>query len=75
MKKIALALTALLAATGAFAQYSGNYTFGGSTTVAPIVYPAIEQFQKAHPGVKISYEAVGSGAGLKGLLSGQFTLS
>ena len=75
MKKIAIALIALMAATGAFAQYSGSYTFGGSTTVAPIVYPAIEQFQKAHPGVKISYEAVGSGAGLKGLLSGQFTLS
>jgi len=75
MKKIVLALIALVAVTGAFAQLSGSYTFGGSTTVAPIAYPAIEQFQKDNPGVKISYEAVGSGAGLKGLLAGQFTLS
>ncbi|HUW71007.1 MAG TPA: phosphate ABC transporter substrate-binding protein [bacterium] len=75
MKKIAFALIALVAVTGAFAQLSGTYTFGGSTTVAPIAYPAIEQFQKENPGVKISYEAVGSGAGLKGLLAGQFTLS
>jgi len=75
MKKIVLAAMALAAATGAFGQFSGTYTFGGSTTVAPIAYPAIEQFQKDHPGVKISYEAVGSGAGLKGLLGGQFTLS
>jgi len=75
MKKIALALIALVAVTGAFAQLNGTYTFGGSTTVAPIAYPAIEQFQKDNPGVKISYEAVGSGAGLKGLLAGQFTLA
>ncbi len=75
MKKIAIAMIALAAATGAFAQYSGTYTFGGSTTVAPIAHPAIEQFQKDNPGVQISYEGVGSGAGLKGLLAGQFTLS
>ncbi|PKL08501.1 MAG: phosphate-binding protein [Spirochaetae bacterium HGW-Spirochaetae-7] len=75
MKKIASIIALTLAATGAFAQYSGNYTFGGSTTVAPIAYPAIEQFQKDNPGVKISYEAVGSGAGLKALLAGQFSLS
>lgn len=75
MKKISLALIALVAVTGAFAQLNGTYTFGGSTTVAPIAYPAIEQFQKDNPGVKISYEAVGSGAGLKGLLAGQFSLA
>lgn len=75
MKKISLALIALVAVTGAFAQLNGTYTFGGSTTVAPIAYPAIEQFQKYNPGVKISYEAVGSGAGLKGLLAGQFSLA
>ena len=75
MKKIAIAMIALAAATGAFAQHSGTYTFGGSTTVAPIAHPAIEQFQKDNPGVQISYEGVGSGAGLKGLLAGQFSLS
>jgi phosphate transport system substrate-binding protein len=75
MKKIALVLAVLAAATGAFAQLSGTYTFGGSTTVAPIAYAAIEQFQKDNPGVKISYEGTGSGAGLAAVLAGQISLA
>ena len=75
MKKTALVLAAIAAATGAFAQLSGTYTFGGSTTVAPIAYAAIEQFQKDNPGVKISYEATGSGAGLTAVLAGQITIA
>jgi phosphate transport system substrate-binding protein len=75
MKKIMFAALAMMAATGAFAQLSGNYTWGGSTTVAPFVYAAIEQFQKDNPGVKISYEATGSGAGLTSLLAGQYSLA
>jgi phosphate transport system substrate-binding protein len=66
---------AVALASGAFAQLSGTYTFGGSTTVAPIAYAAIEQFQKDNPGLKISYEATGSGAGLKALLAGEISLS
>ena len=75
MKKIVVFALILVAATGAFAQLSGTYTFGGSTTVAPIAYATIEQFQKDKPGVKISYEATGSGAGLTALLAGQITLA
>ncbi len=75
MKKRIAAIVLALAALGAFAQMSGTYTFGGSTTVAPIAYAAIEQFQKDNPGVKISYEAIGSGAGLKSLQEGKITLS
>ena len=75
MKRIALALVVLSTAVGAFAQLSGTYTFSGSTTVAPIAYAAIERFQKENPGVKISYEAVGSGAGLKALAAGQASLA
>lgn len=75
MKKILIALLALTVAVGAFAQLSGTVTWGGSTTVAPIAYAAIEQFQKDNPGVKISYEAVGSGAGLKQLLAGTYALA
>jgi len=75
MQRIVLALVVLFATAGAFAQPSGSYTFSGSTTVAPIAYAAIEQFQKAHAGVKISYEAVGSGAGLKALAAGQASLA
>lgn len=75
MKRIAAVLLSLAAVTGAFAQMSGSYTFGGSTTVAPIAYAAIEQFQKDMPGVKISYEGIGSGAGLKSLQEGKISLS
>jgi phosphate transport system substrate-binding protein len=77
MKRIiasALALT-IAAGAGAFAQLSGAYTWGGSTTVAPIAYAAIEQFQKDNPGVKISYEGTGSGAGLVSLLAGQYSMA
>jgi phosphate transport system substrate-binding protein len=75
MKRIMIAALALALASGAFAQLSGNFTWGGSTTVAPFVYAAIEQFQKDNPGVKISYEATGSGAGLTSLLAGQYSLA
>lgn len=75
MKKFLVALLALTIVAGAFAQMTGIYTFGGSTTVAPIAYAAIEQFQKENPGVKISYESIGSGAGLKSLQEGKVTLS
>jgi phosphate transport system substrate-binding protein len=71
MKKIFIFLMVLLS-TAAFAQ---NVTWGGSTTVAPIAYAAIEQFQKDSSGVKISYEATGSGAGVTSLLSGSINLA
>jgi phosphate transport system substrate-binding protein len=75
MKRLFAAALSLALAVSAFAQLSGNYTFGGSTTVAPIAYAAIEQFQKDNPGVKISYEATGSGAGLTALAAGQISLA
>ncbi len=75
MKKIAVLILILALAAGAFAQLSGGYTFSGSTTVAPIAFAAIEQFQKTNPGVRISYEAVGSGAGLKALAAGTASLA
>ena len=75
MKRLLAILASLAAATGAFAQRSGTYTFGGSTTVAPIAYAAIEQFRKENPGVNISYEGIGSGAGLKSLQEGKISLA
>jgi phosphate transport system substrate-binding protein len=75
MKRIIASAFALAIAASAFAQFSGAYTWGGSTTVAPIAYAAIEQFQKDNPGVKISYEGTGSGAGLVSLLAGQYSMA
>lgn len=54
---------------------SGTAAFGGSTTVAPIAYAAIEAMQKDNPDLKISYESVGSSTGIKQLLSGVYSLA
>ncbi len=61
--------------TASKSTLSGTYTFGGSTTVQPIANAAIEQFQKANPNVKISYEGLGSSTGLKQLLAKTVTLA
>lgn len=66
--------SALLSAAGT-GTLSGNYTFGGSTTVQPIANVAIERFVKANPKVKISYEGLGSGTGLKQLSAGTLSLA
>ena len=78
MKKtvsVAVALVLGTACVFAAGKYSGKFTFGGSTTVQPIANVAIEQFVKANPGVKISYEGLGSGTGLKQLAEGTVTLA
>lgn len=63
------------AGSASSSKYTGSYTFGGSTTVQPIANVAIEQFTKANPGVKISYEGLGSGTGLKQLGEGTLSLA
>ena len=75
MKKIIALGFALFVAASAFAQLSGNYTWGGSTTVGPIAEQALGQFQKDNPRIKASYELTGSGAGVKSLLAGQYSLA
>jgi phosphate transport system substrate-binding protein len=75
MKKIMALGLSLALASSAFAQLSGNYTWGGSTTVGPIAQQALEQFQKDNPGLKASYELTGSGAGVQSLLAGQYSLA
>lgn len=54
---------------------AGTYTFGGSTTVQPIANGVIEALVAANPGLKISYEGVGSGTGLKQLSAGTLSLA
>ena len=51
------------------------YTFGGSTTVAPIANAAIAAFTSSRSGLKISYEGLGSSTGLKQLQEGTITLA
>lgn len=87
MKKTLAVIAALVAGALVFAggakdtgaasksTLSGTYTFGGSTTVQPIANAAIEQFVKANPNVKITYEGLGSSTGLKQLLAKTVTLA
>lgn len=83
MKKAILVIMMIaVAVTGAFAGggqestsgLSGDYAFGGSTTVAPIVEAAIEDWQEMYPNVHISYEGVGSSTGIKGIIAGTYSL-
>ena len=53
---------------------SGDFAFGGSTTVDPIITAAIEEWKDMYPQVHISYEGVGSSAGVKGILAGTYSL-
>lgn len=56
------------------APSAGNFAFGGSTTVEPIITAAIEDWSDLYPQVHISYEGVGSSSGIKGVLSGIYSL-
>jgi phosphate transport system substrate-binding protein len=86
MKKLLSLLTVLcVASTLIFAGGSSetstakesitNYTFGGSSTVAPIANAAIPGFENQNPEVKITYETTGSSVGIKNLLAGTFSLA
>lgn len=52
-----------------------NYSFGGSTTLEPIITTAIESFNPESQDIKISYDAQGSSVGIKGLQDGIYTLA
>jgi len=52
-----------------------NYTFGGSSTVAPIIASAIPAFEQGNPSSKISYETLGSSVGIKQLQAGTLSLA
>ena len=88
MKKLLTVLSVLMMAT-TFVFASGsketsstsqkveltNYTFGGSSTVAPIANAAIAGFESQNPNVKVTYETTGSSVGIKNLLASTFTLA
>ena len=82
MKKIlAIIAVAVLFSGNVFAKGSGDmgamagdYAFGGSTTVEPIITAAAETIQEKYPDVYISYDAQGSSVGVKGVISGTYSL-
>jgi phosphate transport system substrate-binding protein len=83
MKKLFLILLVTMTSFALFAQGQGettekqvkNYTFGGSSTVAPIAKSAIPEFEKENPSVKLGYETLGSSTGIKQLIAGTLSLA
>lgn len=80
MKKFAILGALLVVAAVTFAggqgegEFSGDYAFGGSTTVEPVALAAIDVFMEKYDGLNISYDSQGSSVGVKGALSGTYAL-
>jgi phosphate transport system substrate-binding protein len=72
---IVIALSLFAAGRGEKGRdFAGDYAFGGSTTVEPVVLAAIEEFREIYPGARISYDSQGSSVGIKGVLAGTYSL-
>ena len=54
--------------------WSGDYEFGGSTTVEPIMVAAAEIWEERFPGLNLSYDSQGSSVGVRGALEGTYDL-
>lgn len=71
---IAFLGTVLLAVSpvpgAAVADISGNLTLSGAWALYPMALKWVEEFQKAHPGVKIDVQAGGAGKGIADALAG-----
>jgi phosphate transport system substrate-binding protein len=63
IKCVALGLVAVCGAAQAEVRMQG----AGSTFVAPIMQRWTTEYQSAHPEVKIDYQSIGSGGGVKGI--------
>ena len=72
---IAIALSLFAAGGGEKGRdFVGDYAFGGSTTVEPVILAAIEEFREIYPGARISYDSQGSSVGIKGVIAGTYSL-
>ena len=54
------------AASSAVAELSGNVATGGSTSMKNVIAALTEGFAEVQPGVTVSYDPTGSGAGITG---------
>jgi phosphate transport system substrate-binding protein len=75
MKRLSLALAAVLVLGLAATSFAGEIAVKGSTTVQPIMQKAVEAFMAQHKGVSISISASGSGDGAKALIDGTTPLA
>jgi phosphate transport system substrate-binding protein len=72
---LAFALSSIVAGGSKETKQIEEYTFGGSSTVAPVAEAAIEVYQKENASVKLSYETLGSSVGIKQLQQGTLSLA
>ena len=72
---LTIAISPILATGSKETKAVEEYTFGGSSTVAPVAEAAIEVYQKDNPTVKLSYETLGSSVGIKQLMEGTLSLA
>ncbi len=75
MKRLSLALAALMVLGLAATSFAGTIAVKGSTTVQPIMQKAVEAFMAQNKGIAISISASGSGDGAKALIDGSTPLA
>lgn len=75
MKRLSLALAAMLVLGLAATSFAADIAVKGSTTVQPIMQKAVEAFMAQNKGVSISISASGSGDGAKALIDGSTPLA
>jgi phosphate transport system substrate-binding protein len=68
---LAFALVTALTATAIHAQ-EVRLQGGGSTFMNPITQRWVTDYQQSHPNVKIDYQSIGSGGGIKGITDKTF---
>jgi phosphate transport system substrate-binding protein len=69
MKKLALALTAIVSAGVSLAP-AQQIQAAGATFPAPIYQKWFDEYHKAHADVAVNYQSIGSGAGIQQLTAG-----
>ena len=72
MKKL-WALSVLCLFSAACLAIAQEITGAGATFPYPIYSKWFIEYSAAHPGVKINYQSIGSGAGIRQVTAGQWT--
>jgi phosphate transport system substrate-binding protein len=72
MKRAAVTLVAGVLMLGGAVSAETKLQGGGATFPNPIYQRWVTEYQKAHPDVKIDYQSIGSGGGIKGITDKTF---
>src|ERR1044071_10194619 len=66
------AAAALLATASAAMAADIRLQGGGATFPSPLYQKLVTEYQKSHPDIKIDYQSIGSGGGIKGITDKTF---